>query len=145
MQIGTWFEKHQRVIAVLVFGAAAWAVWVNALAVTVVTSGAPASRPAPGQLGWVSTFNCRIVHDQGRYLLLRGFNQDALVVWPSWKPAPLDNQDAALMQQAGVNVVRLPISWSELEPFCGQINSEYVHRIQQTIAVLNQHDLCVRA
>jgi endoglycosylceramidase len=84
-----------------------------------------------------------IVDDQGRYLLLRGFNQDSLVVWPSWKPAPLEDTDAALIQQAGFNVVRLPISWSELEPRRGQINAEDLDRVQQTVAMLNAHNLYV--
>lgn len=143
MGVTAWLQKHQRQIALAVFGAAAWAVWVNAPAGTVVTSVPPASRPLAGQLGWVSTFNYHIVDDRGRYLLLRGFNQDALVVWPSWKAAPLDEQDATLMQHAGFDVVRLPISWSELEPIRGQLNSDYLDRIQATVAMLNRHDLYV--
>jgi endoglycosylceramidase len=141
--IRTWLERHQRLIAVIVVAGVAWSVWVNAPAGTVVTSVPPASRPPAGNLGWVSTFNYRIVDDQGRYLLLHGFNQDSLVTWPSWQPAPLDAQDAELMQQAGFNVVRLPISWSELEPVRGSVNAAYLDRIQNTVEMLNQHDLYV--
>jgi endoglycosylceramidase len=120
-----------------------WSVWTHAPADTIATSVPPRQRPATGALPWVSTFNSRIVDDQARYLQLRGFNQDSLIVWPSWNPAPLDDQDAALMQQAGFNVVRLPISWSELEPVRGEINADYLDRIQQTVDMLNRHGLYV--
>src|SRR5262249_33760556 len=134
---------HVHLIAIIIACAGAWFVWVHAPPDTLTTSVPPPERPDAGPLPWVSTFNSRIVDDQGRDFQLRGFNQDSLVVWPSWQPAPLDEQDAELMQQAGFNVVRLPISWSELEPVRGEVNPDYLDHIQHTVDMLNRHGLYV--
>jgi endoglycosylceramidase len=45
------------------------------------------------------------------------------------------------MQQAGFDVVRLGIDWSQLEPTRGRINAAYLDRISSTVAMLNRHGL----
>lgn len=99
--------------------------------------------PSDPNLSWLRTDRGRIVDDQGRKVLLRGFNSDALVAYPKDPPAPLDEMDATLMQRAGFDVVRLGIDWSQLEPTRGQINERYLDRVAGTVAMLNRHGLYV--
>jgi len=47
------------------------------------------------------------------------------------------------MQQAGFDVVRLGIDWSQLEPERGRINQTYLDRVTKTVATLNRHGLWV--
>lgn len=104
---------------------------------------APQYGPSDLTLPWLRADHGRIVDDQGRKVLLRGFNSDALVTYPKDPPAPLDEMDATLMQQAGFDVVRLGIDWSQLEPTRGRINDPYLDRVAGTVAMLNRHGLYV--
>ncbi|HET9847877.1 MAG TPA: glycosidase, partial [Candidatus Dormibacteraeota bacterium] len=83
-----------------------------------LTASVPATAygPSDPNLPWLRTDNGQIVDQQGRKVLLRGFNADALVAYPKDPPASLDEMDARLMQLAGFDVVRLGIDWSQLEP-----------------------------
>jgi endoglycosylceramidase len=92
---------------------------------------------------WLRTTNGQIVDGYGRKVLLRGFNVDALVSYPKDPPAPLDEMDATLMQQAGFDVVRLGIDWSQLEPVRGRIDQTYLDRVAGMVSMLNRHGLYV--
>ncbi len=96
----------------------------------------------PG-LPWLHVGDGRIQDPLGRTILLRGFNVGALVAYPAHPPAPFDERDAVLMQQAGFDVVRLGIDWSQLEPVRGQIDERYLDRVAAAAAMLNQHGLYV--
>ena len=98
---------------------------------------------ADASLSWLRTAGGQIVDAVGRKVLLRGFNADALVAYPKEPPAPLDEMDATLMQQAGFDVVRLGIDWSQLEPVRGQVDRGYLDRVVATVAALNRHGLYV--
>lgn len=105
----------------------------------------PAPGP-PGAVSWLKTDGGRIVDDQGRRVLLRGFNVDALFDPRNSEigdPAPLDDTDARLMREAGFDVVRLPIAWSLLEPVRHQIDRGYLDRIQNAVGLLERHRLRV--
>ena len=108
-----------------------------------------ASIPAPhpgtsdGALSWLRTEHGQIVDADGRKLLLRGFNVDALVAYPKDPPAPLNESDATLMQRAGFDVVRLGIDWAQLEPVRGHFDQGYLDRMASMVAMLNRHDLYV--
>ena len=104
---------------------------------------APQYGPSEGALPWLRTSQGQIVDDQGRKVLLRGFNSDALVAYPKDPPAPLSETDATLMQRAGFDMVRLGIDWSQLEPARGQINQSYLERVAGTVAMMNHHGLYV--
>ena len=111
-----------------------------------LTAVVPAARYPPSATGlpWLRTAGrSQIVDEQGRKVLLRGFNADALVSYPKDPPAPLDEMDATLMAQAGFDVVRLGIDWAQLEPVRGRINQAYLDRVAATVAVLNRHRLYV--
>jgi len=105
--------------------------------------GAPAYRASDTGLPWLRTTHGAIVDELGRSILLRGFNSDALVSYPKDPPAPLDETDATLIQQAGFDVVRLGIDWAQLEPARGRINRAYLDRVAKTVEMLNRHRLYV--
>jgi endoglycosylceramidase len=101
-------------------------------------------RPPATTLPWLSTRSGRIVDAQGRTVLLRGFNDDALLQVGAYPPnPPLTNADAALMQTEGFDVVRLPISWSLLEPKRGQFSQTYLRRISAVVSLCARHHLYV--
>ena len=123
---------------------AAGVVWaylpVSALAASVPPAHRPAAQPG---LPWLSVAGAdRIVDEQGRTVLLRGFNSDALLE-DGVRHASLDETDAALMQSSGFDVVRLPIAWSRLEPERGRIDRSYLDEIAATVAMLNHHGMYV--
>jgi endoglycosylceramidase len=110
-----------------------------------LTASVPPARygQAEGALSWLRTDAGQIVDTLGRKVLLRGFNDDALVSYPKDPPAPLDEMDATLMQQAGFDVVRLGIDWSQLEPERGRINQAYLSRVVGAVSMLNRRGLYV--
>ncbi len=98
---------------------------------------------APG-LPWLSTSNGRIVDSLGRTVILRGFNDDALLQTGGQPPPPpLTPADATLMQAEGFDVVRLPISWSLLEPRPGHFSRHYLDRLRAVVALCASHHLYV--
>ena len=108
-----------------------------------LTARVPPPRYGDASLNWLRTNNGQIVDGYGRKVLLRGFNVDALVAYPKDPPAPVDEMDATLMQQAGFDVVRLGIDWSQLEPVRGRIDEAYLDRVASTVSMLNRHGLYV--
>ena len=74
----------------------------------------------------------------GRTVILRGYNvkvQGLFDVTPDDGGAPhetippLDGADFALMQKSGVNVLRVPLSWSAFEPTPGAYQASYLAAI----------------
>ena len=101
-------------------------------------------RPAATSLPWLSARQGQIVDSEGRTVLLRGFNDDALLqIGGAPTPPPLTEADAALMQAEGFDVVRLPISWSLLEPAPGRFSRSYLHQIAALVARCAHHHLYV--
>ncbi|HEV7677535.1 MAG TPA: cellulase family glycosylhydrolase [Candidatus Dormibacteraeota bacterium] len=102
------------------------------------------ARPAGGALPWLHVENAaHIVDESGRAVLLRGFNDSALLERDSVNPAPLTERDAQVMQQSGFTVVRLPVAWSRLEPERGHIDGTYLDEVQRDVAMLEAHGLYV--
>ncbi|TMC42821.1 MAG: glycoside hydrolase family 5 protein [Chloroflexi bacterium] len=108
-----------------------------------LTAAVPPPRYGEASMSWLRTSNGQIVDSSGRKVLLRGFNDDALVSYPKDPPAPLDEMDATLMQQAGFDVVRLGIDWAQLEPARGRIDQAYLDRVAGAVSILNRHGLYV--
>ncbi len=101
-------------------------------------------RPAAGPLPWLSVRQGQIVDSQGRTVILRGFNDDALLQVGDQRAQPaLTPTDARLMQAEGFDVVRLPISWSLLEPAPGRFSAGYLARIAATVRLCADHHLYV--
>jgi endoglycosylceramidase len=102
-------------------------------------------RPGDSQ-GWLGVGGGRILDDQGRALQLRGFNDTALLEWSNGEwvgETPLDDADADLMRRAGMDVVRLPISWALLEPQRHHVEASYLDRMQSDVRLLERHGLRV--
>jgi endoglycosylceramidase len=104
-----------------------------------------AARPAAGSLPWISVAgegsDHRLVDESGRTVLLRGFNSEALLHYPDHKASPLEPLDLQLMRRSGFDVVRLPISWSSLEPVRGRVNASYLDDIVRLIDLVNSYGL----
>jgi endoglycosylceramidase len=108
-----------------------------------MTAAVPPPRYGDSSMSWLRTSNGQIVDGSGRKVLLRGFNVAALVSYPNDPPAPFDEMDATLVQQAGFDVVRLGIDWAQLEPERGHINQSYLDRVASAVSMLNRHGLYV--
>src|SRR5207244_13415985 len=93
-----------RLRAVLLLWILAFALWL-VLPVGALTAEIPAAhRPAAQHgLSWLSVSGGQVVDEQGRAVLLHGFNDDALVE-PSLSPAPPAPPHAPSMRAAGSGV-----------------------------------------
>lgn len=140
--IGKVLRTAVVVLFVLLAGpqiiAAAWP--DTPLIATVPAADRPPAQPG---LPWLTVSGARIVDDEGRAVLLRGFDESALMKDLSHPATPFDAQDVRLMQKAGMSVVRLAIDWYHIEPVRGQIDQSYLDRVQKAVELFNQHGMYV--
>jgi endoglycosylceramidase len=99
---------------------------------------APAPIAALGPLAVSRDGRPRIVDDQGRDVLLRGANFNALGDYhqddPELSPTrPPTADDWDQMAANGFSVVRLLVSWSALEPERGELDRDYIDRIRAAV------------
>ncbi len=90
----------------------------------------------------------RIADSLGAAVTLRGVNVNQLGEYYQQDRAiasvlPLTEQDFADIAALGMNVVRLTLSWSELEPVRGTISTEYLQRIRQAVGWARAHGVHV--
>lgn len=88
----------------------------------------------------------RIVDGEGRQVLLRGVNVNQLVDFYAPRPGvpatlPLSEDDFAQMAALGLNVVRLGVSWSRIEPRPARYDEGYLRQIDQAVAWAKKHGL----
>src|SRR5258708_26018135 len=79
-----------------------------------------------------------IVTADGRQVLLRGVNVNQLGDYWQQRPdppatLPLTESDFAGIQSLGMDVVRLIVHWSRLEPQRGRFDDAYIARIRQAL------------
>jgi endoglycosylceramidase len=116
-----------------------------ALAVPGPAAAAPVDEALP-RLDVVRGSDPAIVDVTGRQVLLRGVNANNLGDYHQRDPTlptvlPLDEADFAAMAALGFDVVRLVLSWSELEPEPGAFDQGYVARIRQAVQAAERHGL----
>jgi endoglycosylceramidase len=116
----------------------------KAPATTATPSPAPELRPLHATRGT----DAAILDDRGANVLLRGVNVNSLgdyfqanARYPT--TVPVTDADWAAMQAAGLDVVRLLMSWSRLEPTRGKIDQGYLDELHRTVAAASAHGLWV--
>ncbi len=92
--------------------------------------------------------NRRIVDDQGRQVLLRGANVNALGEYAQADPAvaptaPVTDDDWDTMAANGFSVVRLLMSWSRLEPARDEIDEGYLDEVEAAVDAANERGIYV--
>ena len=118
----------------------------------ISTSLKPQTTDAPGgalrPLHATRGTDARVRDDQGRQVLLRGVNLNVLgdyyqanADYPTVIPAT--DADWAEMQSDGIDVVRLLLSWSSLEPTRGTIDQDYLKRVHDAVDEAKAHDIYV--
>src|SRR5438094_951454 len=94
----------------------------------------------------------RLVDERRREVTLRGVNARVEGVFDvtfgdgrlPLEPIPVfDDGDAATMARFGLNLLRLPISWSALEPVRGRFDAAYLDRIAAVVALCRAHGIVV--
>ena len=94
----------------------------------------------------------RLVDERRREVTLRGVNARVEGVFDvtfgdgrlPLEPIPaFDDGDAATMARLGLNLLRLPISWSALEPVRGRFDAAYLDRIAAVVALCRAHGIVV--
>ncbi|MGH9921074.1 MAG: glycoside hydrolase family 5 protein, partial [Nitrososphaerales archaeon] len=73
---------------------------------------------------------------EGRFVLLRGVDDNALVQYPADYPeAPtIHRSDLAEMASLGFNFLRLPVSWSRIMPEPGRIDTRYLTQVASVVS-----------
>jgi endoglycosylceramidase len=104
-----------------------------------------------GSLPWLHSDGSEIVDSLGRQVLLRGMNVTGLLQARDIDPGPpLRAEDLERMRADGFDVIRLPISWSRLEPSPGRFSATYLAEIRSTVdlgarygvyTVVDMHDI----
>lgn len=95
----------------------------------------------PSAMPRVTVDGCRFVDYAGRQLILHGVNTGG-----NDKTTPrtwLGPDSYARVKAWGLNVVRLQIEWSELEPECGKHSEDYLKQVDGQIAMAKSNGIYV--
>src|SRR5262249_7295728 len=88
----------------------------------------------------------------GRQILLRGYNARVEGIFdvtfddgriPLEEIPPFVEDDAQRFEQLGLNVLRLPVNWSGLEPHPQAYNEDYMRRVDAVVALGLRHHFYV--
>lgn len=119
------------------------------------STGGSASAPPPAtrtDLAAVHVIGTVFRDGQGRQLLFRGYNAKATTLFdvtftdgrvPEETFPDLTEAEAARIEQLGWNVIRLPVSWSGLEPHPLQYAQAWMNKLDAVLAMAKEHHFYV--
>jgi len=86
-----------------------------------------------------------LLDPDGRRLFLRGVNANGLIQYASdyQEEVPLAEDDFVEMEALGLNLLRLPVSWSRIMPEPDNPSHAYLEHIQAVIAMARNHRIYV--
>jgi endoglycosylceramidase len=128
-----------------------------ALALVLAGCGHPTSGPPAGPRARTDPDAVHVVgrtfrDGRGRQLLFRGYNAKATVLFdvtfsdgrtPNETFDDFDEAAAARIEQLGFNVLRLPVSWSGLEPQPKQYSKAFLDKLVAVLALAREHHFYV--
>ena len=98
------------------------------------TALAQAGRSSTPELPWLHSNGKEILDSAGDQVLLRGMNVTGLLQAKDMRPGPVPTaRDFAEMAADGFDVVRIPISWSLLEPRPGRFSTSYLDLLKRVV------------
>ncbi len=115
-----------------------------ALALLAGCTPAPLTPYEPPAEEWVSSDRARLRDDTGRVVVMRGVNARVNGIFDVTFDdgrAPLEEipdftaEDARRMRELGLSLLRLPISWSAIEPTETQYDEDYLDRVEAVVAM----------
>jgi len=111
------------------------------LAIAPAASAVSAPTATENDLQWLQVDGSSIVREDGATILLRGVNLPPLSlsgVAPSRYGAYLD-----VAKSMGFNVIRLPVSWAELEPSSGRYSAAYLDAVKKIVDLAAENGMYV--
>ena len=111
------------------------------LVLAPVALGTPAKLPAAESLQWLQVSGSSITREDGATMILRGTNLPPLErssVAPARYRVYLD-----VAKSMGFNVIRLPVSWAELEPTSGRFSTAYLDLVKKIVDVAEEKGMYV--
>ena len=88
----------------------------------------------------------RIVDSDGRDVLLRGANVNSLALYWQGVPTvdttiPVSAEDWDTMAAHGFSVIRLLVTWANVEPAKGEIDEDYLEQVDEYVAAAAEHGI----
>jgi len=111
------------------------------LAIAPAANGVSAPASSGSNLQWLRVDGHSIVREDGAIMILRGANLPPLTrssVTPARYGVYLD-----VAKSMGYNVIRLPVSWAELEPLSGRFSSTYLDSIKKIVDLAGERKMYV--
>jgi len=111
------------------------------LVIAPVATAVSAPPPKGSDLQWLQVNGATIVREDGATVILRGTNVRPLErssVAPARYGVYLD-----VAKSMGFNVIRLPVSWAELEPTSGRFSTAYLDLVKKIVDVAEEKGMYV--
>ena len=111
------------------------------LVIAPVAMAVSASPPKGSDLQWLQVNGSSIIREDGATMILRGTNLppvEHLRVAPAGYRAYLD-----VAKSMGFNVVRLPVTWAELEPSYGRFSTAYLDSVRKIVDLAEEKGMYV--
>ena len=100
------------------------------------------SYPSVSPLPWLHSNGRLILTSSGEQVLLRGMDVTGLLQARDITPGPVPTaRDFAEMQSDGFDAIRVPISWSRLEPRPGVFSASYLNLIKKVVGLAAAHGI----